>query len=199
MKSINPPPHGSFRMTPHVLAKRLRPFIYLSLLLTLSLPCGQALALATDKDQPIQVEADGMEIDEQTGVTTYIGNVEMVQGSIRLKADKVRIFQNDTGTDRMEAEGKPAEFRQRPDNKNEDVKGYALLIKYSTNSELLYMIGDAVLLPGDGHKLASEHITYDRVNAVMKAGAAIPGVKKSRKSGRIKTTLAPRKKKAAAK
>lgn len=184
MKSTKPPPCSFYHMT---------------LLLALLLPGGQALALATDKDQPIQVEADGMEIDEQTGITTYVGNVEMTQGSIRLQADKIKIFQNEEGTERMEAEGKPVKFRQRPDNKEQDVRGYALHIKYNTNSELLYMMGEAVLFPGDGHKLTSENITYDRVKAVMKAGTAIPGVKKGGKSGRIKTTLAPRKKKAAKK
>ncbi len=155
---------------------------------------GEVLALSTDKDQPIQVEADGMEIDEGKGVTIYSGDVEMVQGSIRIKADKIYIFQSEGNTDRLEAEGKPVYFRQRPDGKKEDVKGNALRIEYNTNSELLYMVGDAVLYPGDGHKLTSQRITYDRVKAVMKAGAAVSKGKSVKKSGRVKTVLAPRKK-----
>ncbi len=168
-------------------------------LLLLFLSGGEVQALSTDKDQPIEVEADGMEIDEGKGVTTYRGNVEVVQGSIRLKADTVYIFQSAGNTDRLEAEGKPVYFRQRPDGKQEDVRGHASRIEYNTNSELLYMVGDAVLFPGDGHKLTSQRITYDRVKAVMKAGAAVSHGKKPEKSGRVKTVLAPRKKSTTAK
>ncbi len=160
---------------------------------------GEVLALSTYKDEPIEVEADGMEIDEAKGVTTYSGNVEVIQGSIRLKADKVYVFQSAGNTDRLEAEGRPVYFRQRPDGKKEDVKANALRIEYNTNSELLYMVGDAVLFPGGGHKLTSQRITYDRVKAVMKAGAAVSRGKKPVKSGRVKTILAPRKKSAAKK
>jgi len=160
---------------------------------------GEVLALSSDKEQPIQVEADGMEIDEGKGVTTYSGNVLVIQGSIRLKADKVYVFQSAGNTDRLEAEGKPVYFQQRPDGKDEDVKGNALRIEYNTNSELLYMVGDAVLFPGDGHELTSQRITYDRVKAVMKAGAAVSRGKKPAKSGRVRTVLAPRKKSAAEK
>ena len=170
------------------------------LVLTLSLLlAGEVLALSSDKEQPIQVEADGMEIDEAKGMTTYSGNVVVVQGSIILKADKVFFFQSEGNTDRLEAVGKPAYFQQRPDGKDKDVKGNASRIEYNTNSELLYMIGDAVLLPGDGNKLTSQRITYDRVKAVMKAGAAVTGGKRAVKSGRVKTILAPRKKSAATK
>ncbi len=168
-----------------------RRFWVLALALALG---GEALALSTDKDQPIEVEADGMEIDEGKGVTTYHGNVEVVQGSIRLKADTVYIFQSEGNTDRLEAVGDPVYFRQRPDGKQEDVRGHASRIEYNTNSELLYMVGDAVLYPGDGHKLTSQRITYDRVRAVMKAGAAVSHGEKPAKPGRVKTILAPRKK-----
>ncbi len=170
--------------------------LILSLSLLLS---GEVLALSSDKAQPIQVEADGMEIDEAKGMTTYSGNVVVVQGSIILKADKVFIFQSEGNTDRLEAEGTPAYFQQRPDGKDQDVKGNASRIEYNTNSELLYMIGNAVLFPGDGNKLTSQRITYDRVKAVMKAGAAVKGGKKAGKPGRVKTILTPHKKSAATK
>ena len=184
MKSNNPPPQGTSRLSAF------------TLLLALLLSGGHAMALSTDKDQPIEVEADGMEIDDRTGVTIYTGNVEMQQGSIRLKADKVTIHQNDNKDDRLEAEGNPVRFRQRPDGKKEDVKGHALRVHYYTNSELIYFIDDAVLFPGDGHKLESQRITYDRVKAVMKAGAAVSKTGKApKKTGRIRTTIAPRKQK----
>ena len=184
MKSNKPPLHNT-----HWLLASL-------LLLALLMCTSHALALSTDKDQPIEVEADSMEIDEGKGITIYEGNVEIQQGSIRVKADKVTIYQNDDENDRIVADGNPVRFRQRPDGKQEDVKGNAKRVQYYLNSELLYLINDAELFPGDGHKLASDHITYDRVKAIMKAGAAVTKAgKKVKTKTRVRTTIAPRKKK----
>ena len=38
-----------------------------------------ALALESDKDQPIQIEADSVDIDEGKNTSTYKGNVELTQ------------------------------------------------------------------------------------------------------------------------
>ena len=38
-------------------------------------------ALASDREQPITVEADGVEINDRTGVSVYKGNVVIRQGS----------------------------------------------------------------------------------------------------------------------
>ncbi|MBA1331005.1 LptA protein, partial [Candidatus Endoriftia persephone str. Guaymas] len=62
-----------------------------SLLLLLLLLPLQARALSGDREQPIYLEADSVEIDEASGVSVYIGNVVVSQGSMRLEADKMWI------------------------------------------------------------------------------------------------------------
>lgn len=84
---------------------------WLAIILLLALP-GLASALKSDKDQPIYVEADGVDIDDRKGISTYKGNVELTQGSIVIKADKVIVTQQANQTDLIEAVGNPVTFKQ---------------------------------------------------------------------------------------
>ena len=54
----------------------------LFLILLATLP-GAALALSTDRDQPVHIEADRGELDDVKGVTIYEGRVD-VKEAVRL-------------------------------------------------------------------------------------------------------------------
>ena len=56
--------------------------------LALGLP-GSASALSTDRDQPINLEADEAELDQTEGVSTYVGNVVVTQGSMKVESDRM--------------------------------------------------------------------------------------------------------------
>ena len=174
MKSINP-------------RNRIHWFAATTLLLWL-LPAASVLALSTDKDQPIMVEADSMEVDDRKGLTIYQGNVVLDQGSIHMTADKVTIVQKTGKADQVIAVGNPVKFKQRPDGKDEDIKGSSKRLEYETDSELIYMIGNAELFTDSGSSTKSDRITYDRLKAVMTAGAKAKG------SGRVRTIIEPSKK-----
>ena len=45
------------------------------------------MAMTGDREQPIHIEADSVDIDDKKGVSIYRGNVRMTQGSIVLTAD----------------------------------------------------------------------------------------------------------------
>lgn len=153
-----------------------------ALLLVLSAPA--ALALSTDKDQPIDIAADSVDIDEGRGTSTYTGNVEVNQGTIRLNADKV-VVEHKPGQPRIvNATGKPARFRQLPDNSKVYVTGTAQQLRYRLDSEELVLTGDAQLTQGKD-KFHSDRIVYDRSRAVVKAGAAAQGKE------RVRVTIQP--------
>ena len=46
-----------------------------------------AHGLASDKDQPIEVEADSAELDDAKKISIYRGNVVVTQGTIRMTGD----------------------------------------------------------------------------------------------------------------
>ena len=140
---------------------------------------GPVAALESDKDQPLDLEADSAEIDEAKGVSVYTGNVIAVQGSMRLEADRLLIFHTGSKAERIEAEGKPAKFQQLTEDSPEPVKARGLRMEYKLDSEELILIGDAVVIQGKD-TFKSDRITYDRVKSVVKGGAAAKGKERVR-------------------
>jgi lipopolysaccharide export system protein LptA len=59
------------------------------------------------------------------------------------------------------------------------VRGEARRVEYEVASENLFLIGDAVLFQGKD-SMRSDRIAYDRVRAVVKAGAAAEGKQRVR-------------------
>ena len=127
-------------------------------LLTLSiLLCTSSLgfssysyALKSDRDQPATIEADNTEIDFKSGVRTLTDNVLVVQGTLRLKADKLVAVYNKKGTlEKANVWGSLARFKQRPDNEPHDVEGWGkeMIVDYKTNT--LTLIGSAALMQGE--------------------------------------------------
>ena len=55
----------------------------------------QLQALPGDSNQPIEIEADFAELDDEQGETIYVGNVIVIQGSLRMTGEKLRIILDD--------------------------------------------------------------------------------------------------------
>ncbi|MFT6712331.1 MAG: lipopolysaccharide export system protein LptA, partial [Arenicella sp.] len=85
----------------------------------------QVLALSTDRDQPAEIEADDIEFDFKNGTRTYIKNVLVVQGTLRITADKVIANYGEKDLENATAWGSLARFKQRPDDKPDDTEGWA--------------------------------------------------------------------------
>lgn len=144
-------------------------------------------ALESDKEQPLYVEADGAEINDKTGISVYTGNVVISQGSIKLNADKVTVTQKGEKSDHIVAEGNPVKFQQQPDGNKALIRGQAKSADYHMDSEIIYMVGDAIMYQGED-TFRSDRITYDRVKGQVKAGASAKGKQ------RVKIAIQPQKK-----
>lgn len=146
-----------------------------------------AFALTSDREQPIHIEADRVEIDDVRHISVYRGNVHYSQGTMRLEAETVSIYY-DAGRNfqRLEAEGAPARFRQRPDGQAEDMTGEAERIEYTATPERLVLQRQAHIR-NQGDEFAGELITYDiaadRVVAHRGDGDA---------GGRVQVVIQPR-------
>ncbi len=139
-------------------------------LLLLLLP-GQLWALATDGEQPIEVEADELEVRDQEKISIYIGNVTLVQGSLEINADRVVIHLNEANElILMEMTGTPATFRQLDDDQRE-ILGEALQIDY-TQSESLLELRKSARVSQAGDIIESELIRINTENSSLQAGSA---------------------------
>jgi lipopolysaccharide export system protein LptA len=148
---------------------------WLKLVLLFSLPLPAICwGLSTDKDQPLHLEADSVEIDEASGISIYQGNVIITQGSLKLWADKMWIHRRNGKTEKIIAHGEPTRFRQLMDNSNEEVKGRAKQVELYPVKDELHLTDEAVLEQGKD-QFRSDRIIFLRSQSLLKAGASAQG------------------------
>jgi lipopolysaccharide export system protein LptA len=138
-------------------------------LLLILLPC-QLWALSTDGDQPIEVEADELEVRELERISIYLGNVNLVQGSLEINADRVVLHFNEVNElTLMEMTGTPATLRQLDDNQQE-MWGEAKRIDY-TQSDSMLILRDSARLRHAGDTIESDLIRINTLNSSLRAGS----------------------------
>ena len=114
-----------------------------SLILLFLLMPSSLLALSTDQSQPIEVEADSLEIKDAENISIYSGDVRLDQGSLALRADRLVIHFNDQNElTLMELTGSPATFRQLNDEQQEMI-GQADRLEYREAESTLILLGNS--------------------------------------------------------
>ena len=88
-----------------------------------------SFAQPSDEKQPIQIEADSVEIREQEGISTYKGNVKITKGSLRIQGQLIQIISKKNALHTIRVEGEPATFNQLNDN-NEEISAQSQLMEY---------------------------------------------------------------------
>jgi lipopolysaccharide export system protein LptA len=143
----------------------------LALWLCLALP---VFALTTDKDQPIEVEADSAELDEVKNVSIYRGNVIVTQGSIRMTGDVMTVYQTETDDlDYLIMEGRPATYRQLPDDSEIYDEAEALRMEYYELKNRVVLVDKAVVTQ-EGLRFSGDRIEYDTELSKVKAWSRPP-------------------------
>lgn len=131
--------------------------------------CMPVFGLASDRSQSITIMSDTAERDEQKGTTTYAGNVVMQQGSMRIDATKVVIYNDKNKVTKIIASGAPARYQQKPSAREGLVVAEALRLEYNIAQETLHLI-EAAFLQQEGTSLSGNRIDYDVKQSVVKAG-----------------------------
>lgn len=158
----------------------------MAILLAIFCLSANSWALSTDKDQPVSIEADSVDIDETKETAIYQGNVILIQGSINLKAKKVIVYNFQSDNAHIVATGNQVSFSQKPDNSPDLIKGRANKAEYGINSARLELTGKASLVKGK-NTFRNDKIIYDREKAVVKAGTSAKGKE------RVKITIGGKK------
>lgn len=120
--------------------------LLLALLLAAPLP---ARAERADRLQPIVVEADKPGVlDLQRQVVVFNGNVQIVQGTMIIRAERIEVREQPGGTRSAVATGtpgRPATYRQKRDGVDEVVEGSADRIEYDAGAGTLRFIGNGAV------------------------------------------------------
>lgn len=154
----------------------------LPILITFFILAGGASALPGDKDQPVELAADSVDMDAGKGVSVYRGNVDLRQGSMQLLADVITVKHQGRKPTYITATGNPVRFKQ--DTADGVVRARANKADYPIDSEILTLTGKASLTRA-GNTMKSDRIVYDRVRHKVRGGAAAKGKK------RVHITLQP--------
>lgn len=136
--------------------------------ITLALLPLQLSAFTADSNEPIKIQSDRAELDEQKGLSTYTGDVVVTQGTSILKSDKVIVYSNDKGLVKLEAFGTPAQFSQQENESSPITHGYGNTIIYTQADEILTLTDNAKLEQGK-NTFSGKEIIYNTVSRIVTA------------------------------
>ncbi|MBT8437026.1 MAG: lipopolysaccharide transport periplasmic protein LptA [Gammaproteobacteria bacterium] len=144
----------------------------------------QLWALSSDGDQPIEVEADSLEVREAENISIYEGNVTLVQGSLQISCERMVIhFNNANELQLIEMTGDPARIRQLDDDRQE-MSGQAQQIDYAEAQSVLELRG-AARFSHAGDIIESDLIRVDTESNGIQAGS-------TESDRRVKMLIKPR-------
>jgi lipopolysaccharide export system protein LptA len=150
-----------------------------------SLASAASLGLPSDKEQAIHISADQATRDEKAGLTTYTGSVEFVQGTLRITADKITIYQELEGAGKIVAIGKPARLQQKPEIDKELMHAHAQTIEYHEKEDRIHLQTNAQIEQG-GSKVTGKTIDYFISKELVKADSDA-----SQESSRVNVIIPP--------
>lgn len=128
--------------------------------LLLCLLMQHAYALPSDSSQPVRLTADKATFNENTGVTEYIGNVSISQGSLLMRANRLTVNLNSDGSIKSaQATGSPARMQQQLSANKGLSKGEAAAISYDAKTGIILLTGNASLKQ-DGASITGARIRY---------------------------------------
>lgn len=151
-----------------------------------------ALAERADRDKPVNLEADRVEIDDAKKEAVFHGNVTLTQGTLMIKADRIIVKQDAEGFQYGIAYGNQAYFRQKREGVDEYIEGFADRLEYNGKADKLEMFTNAQLKRG-ADEVKGDYISYNAATEffqVIGGGktAATPG----NPQGRVRATIQPR-------
>lgn len=146
------------------------------LLLGLALCCSSpCLAERADRDKPLHIEADQVLVEDAQKINTFTGNVQMTQGTMLIRGDKVVVTEDAEGFQHATAYGKTASFRQKREGLDEYVEGYGERIEHDTRAETVdFYVRARVVRNLD--EVRGEHITYSQKTDVFRVNSGPAGV-----------------------
>ena len=133
------------------------------LILLMVFVASLVFALPEDAEQPIEIEAQSVVVDETTEFHEFSGNAEVRQGSLLLLAELIQVQTENEEVKTVVAKGslqKPAKYFQDQENQERLVKATATLITYDVEGGMIFLVGNAHLIQGFD-SFSGDRLTYD--------------------------------------
>ncbi|MDQ7988754.1 MAG: lipopolysaccharide transport periplasmic protein LptA [Candidatus Dactylopiibacterium sp.] len=134
----------------------------IALLLATLLP-GAALAERADRDKPVTIESDRLNVDDRNKVQIFEGKVRLTQGTLVIRAERLVVTQDAEGFQKGVAtggDGGLARFRQKREGRNDYIEGEAERIEYDGRSDKARLFNRAMTRSGQD-ETRGQYIEYD--------------------------------------
>jgi len=157
-----------------------------------------AWAEKADADKPVNIEADRVSVDDVKKIQTFEGNVQLVKGTLIIRAERIVINQDDDGYQRGVATGAGnalARFRQKREGVDQYIEGEAERIEHDAKADKTEFFNRAWVKSGQD-EVRGQFISYDArtENYVVTSGPdgtrAKPG-----STDRVRAVIQPKNKK----
>ena len=158
---------------------------------------SSALAERADRDKPVNLEADRITVDDAKKVHLFEGNVQLTQGTLVIRTDKLVVTQDAGGYQKGVATGGAdglARFRQKREGKDELVEGEADRIEHDGQAEKTQLFGRAWVKSGQD-EVRGQYIIYDAKTENYLVSNGPNGTKApAAKQERVRAVIQPRNK-----
>lgn len=152
------------------------------------------LAERADREQPVNIEADRVTVDERNKVHTFHGNVVLTQGTLVIRGAKLVVTQGADGFQTGVASGEGdrlARFRQKREGRDEYVEGEAERIEYDSRTERAKLLNRARVNSG-GDELRGHYIEYDALTENYAASSLPTQNGQTGGDGRVRAVIQPK-------
>ncbi|WP_297807497.1 lipopolysaccharide transport periplasmic protein LptA [uncultured Methylophaga sp.] len=151
-----------------------------------------AWGLPSDRQKPINIEADHAQMDDREGVTQYKGDAILTQGTLRITGDIITFFYDENKQlTKAVAEGKRATYEQVHQPGENPVRAKALKMEYFADRQEIYLTGDGYVWQ-NGDEFTGNYIEYDIARNVVSANSnpvTVDG--QEQKKGRVHIIIQP--------
>ena len=160
-----------------------------------------ARAEKADRDKPVNIEADRVSVDDVKKVQTFEGNVQLVKGTLVIRAERIVVTQDDDGYQRGVATGSGTtlpRFRQKREGQDEFVEGEAERIEHDAKAEKTEFFNRAWVKSGLD-EVRGQFISYDARSENYSVTSGPNGTRARPGSGeRVRAVIQPKNKDAGA-
>jgi lipopolysaccharide export system protein LptA len=162
------------------------------LLVLAALAALPAAAEKADREKEIVIGADRSVGDDANHTLTLEGNVVVTQGTMRMTAAKVVVREDAQRNKIYVATGAPVTFRQKRDNVDEYIEGFAQRAEFDERNDMLKLFNNA-RVKSNLNEITGEYISYDMRSEVANVSGAPPG-QAAPPNSRVKVIIVPAKK-----
>ncbi len=163
----------------------------LTMLVSALLFCTPASAERADRDKPINIESNRLEYNDATKVSTFIGNVVLTKGTIRIQGDRMVLRQVGDNAQTVLITGSQASFRQKRDGMEQYIHGLANEIFYDTRAEQVRLSGRARLHRQNCNQPVDEITGGTIVYNATTETFTVDGKQRGENSGRVRIIIQP--------